>query len=136
MSLTSSREETKILNEALFEKLASRDPVLEKQAMDAVNDFTRTKMREDGFYRRIMPPVPVSNDDLTRAVHTDKPIIVVDKEPDSPAAISISFANLPQNLHIRGDRYEVQFDRIVTPRFTKDVENCEPGSWISSLVFD
>ena len=70
-----------------------------------------------------MPPVPVSNDYLTRAVHTDKPIIVVDKEPDSPAAISISFGNLPQNLYIRGDRYEVRFDRIVTPRFTKDVEH-------------
>ena len=131
MSLTSSREETKILNEALFEKLASRDPVLEKQAMDAVNDFTRTKMREDGFYRRIMPPVPVSNDDLTRAVHTDKPIIVVDKEPDSPAAISISFANLPQNLYIRGDRYEVRFDRIVTPRFTKDVDDLR--TWIMDI---
>ena len=105
-----TREETKILNEALFEKLASRDPVLEKQAVDAVNDFTRTKMREDGCFRRIMPPVPVSDDDLTHVVHTDK-------EPDSPAAISI----LPQILHTRGDRYEVTFDRIVTPRFTKNV---------------
>jgi hypothetical protein len=25
-------------------------------AIDAVNDFTRIKMREDGFFRRIMPP--------------------------------------------------------------------------------
>ena len=75
-----------------------------------------------GSVDRIMPTVPVSNDDLTRAVHTDKPIIVVNKEPDSPAAISISFANLPQDLYIRGDRYEVQFDRIVTPRFTKEVD--------------
>jgi len=110
-----TREETKILNEALFEKLASRDPVLEKQAVDAVNDFTRTKMREDGCFRRIMPPVPVSDDDLTHVVHTDKPLVVVDKEPDSPAAFSI----LPQTLHARGDRYEVTFDRIVTPRFTR-----------------
>jgi len=60
-----TREETQILNEALFERLGSRAPILEKQAVDAVNDFTRAKMREDGFYRRIMPPVPVSNDDLT-----------------------------------------------------------------------
>ena len=75
-----------------------------------------------------MPPVPVSNDDLTHVVHTDKPIIVIDKEPDSPADISISFANLPQNLYLRGDRYEVQFDRIVTPRFTKDVD--ELRIWI------
>ena len=56
-----SQEESKLLNETLFEKLSSHDPVMEKQAVDAVNEFTRTKMREDGFYRRIMPPLPISN---------------------------------------------------------------------------
>ena len=79
-------------------------------------------MREDGFYRRIMPPIPLSNDDLDRQVDTDKPVKIVDKEPDSPAAISIPFATLPTNLYIRGDRYRVTFDRIVTPKFTKDVD--------------
>jgi hypothetical protein len=126
-----TQEETKLLNETLFEKLSSRDPVLEKQAVDAVNDFTRTKMREDGFYRRIMPLLPISNDELDRQVDTDKPVKVVDKEPDSPAAISIPFATLPQNLYIRGPRYRVQFDRIVTPRFTKDVD--ELRTWIMDI---
>jgi hypothetical protein len=37
-------------------------------ASDCVNDFTRTKMREDGFYRRIMPPTPIPNDQLDRQV--------------------------------------------------------------------
>jgi hypothetical protein len=95
---------------------------MEKTAIDAVNDFTRTKMREDGFYRRIMPPLQISNDELDRQVDTDKPVKIVDKEPDSPAAISIPFATLPVNLYIRGPRYRVMFDRIVTPRFTKDVD--------------
>jgi len=126
-----TQEETKLLNETLFEKLSSSDPVLEKQAVDAVNDFTRTKMREDGFYRRIMPPLPISNDELDRQVDTDKPVKVVDKEPNSPAAISIPFATLPQNLYIRGPRYRVQFDRIVTPRFTKDVD--ELRTWIMDI---
>jgi hypothetical protein len=61
MTAQMTQEESKLLNEAIFEKLASRDPLLEKQAVDAVNDFTRTKMREDGFYRRIIPPLPISN---------------------------------------------------------------------------
>lgn len=126
-----TQEESKLINEALFEKLSSRDPVLEKQAIDAVNDFTRTKMREDGFFRRIMPPLPISNDELDRQVDTDKPVKVVDKEPDSPAAISIPFATLPQNLYIRGPRYRVMFDRIVTPRFTKDVD--ELRTWVMDI---
>jgi hypothetical protein len=46
---------------------------MQKQAIDAVNDFTRTKMREDGFYRRIMPPLTITNDELDRQVDTDQP---------------------------------------------------------------
>lgn len=130
-TMLSTQEENKLLSETIFEKLSSRDPILEKQAIDAVNDFTRTKMREDGFYRRIMPPIPITNDELDRAVDTDKPVKVVDKEPDSPAAISIPFATLPQNLYIRGPRYRVMFDRIATPRFTKDVD--ELRTWIMDI---
>ncbi len=126
-----SMEESRLLNETIFEKLASRDSGLVKEAEDAVNDFTRTKMREDGFYRRIMPPIPITNDQLDRHVHTDKPIKIVDKEMDSPAAISIPFATLPMNLYIRGPRYAVMFDRITTPRFTKDVD--ELRTWIMDI---
>jgi hypothetical protein len=115
-----NKSEAQLLNETLFEQLST--PGMEKTAIDAVNDFTRTKMREDGFYRRIMPPLQISNDELDRQVDTDKPVKIVDKEPDSPAAISIPFATLPVNLYIRGPRYRVMFDRIVTPRFTKDVD--------------
>ncbi|MHC4178823.1 MAG: hypothetical protein ACYSWU_15030 [Planctomycetota bacterium] len=126
-----TQEESAMANELLFEKLASRDPIQQKEAADAVNEYTRTKMREDGFFRRIMPPVPISNDELDRQVGTDKPVKVVDKEPDSPAAISLPFATLPMNLYIRGPRYLVMMDRIVTPRFTKDVD--ELRTWIMDI---
>lgn len=122
MSAILTRDEIRAMNEALFEKLSSRNPEMEKEAADAVNEFTRYKMREDGFYRRILPPIPINNEDLTRQVGTDKPVVVVDMEPDSPAAMSIPFATLPSNLYIRGRRYLVMLDRIVTPRFTKDVD--------------
>ena len=72
-TLMSSQEESKLLNETIFEKLSSRDPVLEKQAIDAVNDFTRTKMREDGFYRRIRQPIAITNNDIDRFVGADGP---------------------------------------------------------------
>lgn len=121
--------ETRMVNEALFEQLST--PGLEKRAIDAVNDFTRTKMREDGFYRRIIPPLQITNDELDRQVDTDKPVKVVDKEPDSPAAISLPFANLPLNIYIKGPRYRVLFDRVVTPRFTKDVD--ELRTWIMDI---
>ena len=116
----SSPSSVQVLNEELFAQLET--PGMEKNALDAVNEFTRVRVREDGFYRKIIPPVQVSNDDLDRQVDTDKPVVVVDKEPGSPAAISIPFATLPINVYIRGPRYRVMFDRIVTPRFVKDID--------------
>ncbi len=126
-----TQEDSRLMSEAVFDKLSSQDHVLVKEAVDSVNDFTRTKMREDGFYRRIMPPIPITNDELDRQVDTDKPVKVIDKEPDSPAAISIPFATLPTNLYIRGNRYRVMFDRITTPRFTKDVD--ELRTWVMDI---
>lgn len=110
------------INQALAEKLASDDPLMQKEALDAINDFTRIQMREDGFLRRIMPPLPITNDELDREVDNEKPVKIVDKEPESPAAVSIPLGNLPTNVYIRGDRYKVHFSRLTTPRFTKDVD--------------
>lgn len=124
-----TQSEVQLLNDTLFEQLQT--PGMEKRAIDAVNDFTRTKMREDGFYRRIMPPLKIGNDELDRQVDTDKPVKVVDKEPDSPAAISIPFGTLPTNVYIRGPRYRVMFDRVVTPRFVKDVD--ELRTWVMDI---
>ncbi|HUU96400.1 MAG TPA: hypothetical protein VM487_11720 [Phycisphaerae bacterium] len=98
------------------------DSGMEKQAQDAVNDYIRVRMREDGFARRILPPVQITNDELDRQVDTDKPVKIVDKEPQSPGAISVPFATLPINRYIKGPRFRVMMDRILTPKFTKDID--------------
>ncbi len=108
-------------NAAVLEQLEGT-PEMVKAAQGTVTEFTRVKVREDGIARKIMPPITVQNEDLDRQVDTDKPVVVVDKEPDSPAAASIPFGTLPFNQYIQGPRYRVMFDRLVTPRFTKDVD--------------
>lgn len=127
----SSPDEIKLINSAFFDMISSTDPGMQKTATDAVNDYTRTKVREDGIYRRVLPMTPVSNDQLTRRVDTDKPVVVVDKEMNSPAAITLPFGSLPKNLYIKGNRYEVHFDRIATPKFSKDVD--ELRTWIMDI---
>lgn len=110
-----------VVSEAFFEQLTSTDQAMNKVAESAVTEFTRKRVREDGFWRKILPPVQVSNSDLTRQVDTDKNVIVVDMEPGSPAAISVPYGTLPMNRYIKGARYRVMFDRILSPRLTKDV---------------
>lgn len=112
----------RMVNESFVDKMTSGNPAFQKQAQDAVNEYIRVRIREDGFWRRILPPVQITNDQLDRQVDTDKPVKVVDKEPNSPAAASVPFATLPLNRYIRGPRFRVQFARIMTPRFTKDVD--------------
>jgi len=111
--------ETRLMNETVLDRLAS--PGMQKQAVDAVNDFTRLKMREDGIQRRVMPPLEIGNDELDRAVNDDRPYKVIDMEPDSPAAVSLPYNALPSNITIRNRRYPVFFERIVSIRFYKDV---------------
>ena len=126
-----SQAESKLVNEAIFERLDSRDPAMIKQAESAVNEFTRVFMREYGFARGILPPIPIQNSDLDRLVSTDKPIKIVDKEPGSPAAVSVPFNTQPETWYILGPRYMVTFDRILTSRFTKDVD--ELRTWIMDI---
>lgn len=113
---------TSVINRTFIDKVQSGDSGMLKQASDAVNEFTRTRMRERGFYRQIQPFLPISNDELDKQVDTDLPVKVCEKEPGSPAAESIPFGTLPRNRYIHGPRYRVMFARIVTPRFTKDVD--------------
>lgn len=110
---------TKARNEA-FLNMIDRGSV--KEAADAASEYTRVYMREESFTDKVLPPVLVGNDDLDRQVDTDKPVIIVDKEPNSPAAISVPFGQLPVNRYIRGPRYRVLFERILSTRFTKDVD--------------
>lgn len=50
--------------------------------------------------------------------------------PIASGAISIPFKTLPTNVYIRGPRYKVMFDRIVTPRgltFGDHLKSAMPG---------
>lgn len=127
--------DSQLLNETLLNHLET--PGMEKKAADAISSYTRMKMREDGFMRPILPDVTIMNSELDRQADTPKPVKIVDKEPDSPAAVSVAFATLPTNTYIRGARYSITFDRIMTNRFVVDVD--EIRTWdmdIRQIVSD
>jgi hypothetical protein len=115
--------EVKLLNETLINGLTSNDDGLRKQAKEGVDDWLRLRIREDGFARRIIPPVPVTPADLDRQVDTPKPVIVKDMEPNSAGAYSVPFGTTPMDHYIAGPRYRVMFDRILSRRYNSDVNN-------------
>jgi hypothetical protein len=119
--MAATYEFTKAANEQLFEFLSSSDSGMLKRAEDAINAYTRFRVREDGIHRRWMPFLQLSNDELDRDIQ-EKPKKIVDKEPNSPAAVSVPLATLPINVWITAPRYQVLFSRILTPRFTKEID--------------
>jgi len=73
-------------------------------ATAALNEFTRQQLRRDGFTRRILPPVQVSNDELDRSVATDIPVRVVDEE--AYQALFDNYLNSP------GETVSMSFDEM------------------------
>lgn len=124
-------EETALINETVYDCLNSSDPGRQKQAASAVQEFVRTTVKEESFAEQILPSIPCANDELTRVTWTDKPMIIIDKEPSSPAAVTLPYAMLPMNYYIRGSRFMISTNRIVTRRFTKDVS--EFRTWIMDI---
>lgn len=109
------------MNRLLIDKLMSDDASQRKAAARGVDDYTRLKVREKGFARKILPAIPLTNDDLDKQMNTDANVKVFEMEPDSPGAMSVPYGGLPMNRYIRAGRYPVHFARLQTPRWVKDV---------------
>jgi hypothetical protein len=112
---------TRMVNEQIINGFLSDDSVIRKEAQEGVEDYLRIRLYEDGFARRIQPPTKVEPSDLDRQVDTEKPVIILDKEPNAPAAYSVPFGTLPVGHYIQGPRFRVMFDRIMSRRFRADV---------------
>ena len=108
-----------------------------KSAQDMVTDFTRVRIRESSFFEKILPAIKIGDDELTPQITTDKNVKLVEREPNSPAAITIPLGQQPIQYYFRGDRYPVYFDRIVTPKFTKDTSELRTyGMDIRQVISD
>jgi hypothetical protein len=127
----SNELDPRAVNSMLIEQLTSNDPAQVKEAAENINDFTRSKMRERGFWRNVLTPKTIDFSDLTPQVDTDKPVKVVEMEPNSAGAITIPYGTLPVGEYMKGKKYRVMFARMSTPRMSKDV--VELGTYTMDL---
>jgi hypothetical protein len=103
------------LNQSFVDKI--QDPMTKQAGENAMSAFVRQKLREDGFTRKILNPIQITNADLDRQL-TDEPTIIVEKEPDSVAA-NFSFTGAPIPRYYKAARYPVTMQKISSPTFTK-----------------
>lgn len=95
------------------------DSAMQKRAADEAGDYLRNKIREQGFARKIIEPVDYDDGMLSRALWTDKPMIIYDKEVDVPMAVSVGYSATPTNVYIRCSRFAVSPTMLQTPKVQK-----------------
>ena len=100
--------------------LAHNDGMLEKQSAVATK-IVRTRIREDGFQRQILPFVNVTNADLAYLPDSELPALIEELEPDSPAAKSIGYNDTPDTVFFRGEKFMVLINIITTEELTKNL---------------
>jgi hypothetical protein len=122
----------KLINDKFMEKIASGN--LDKAA-EVATDFTRLTLREEGILRKILPPQTITTAELDKQIDTDEPVKIVDKEVVQPLSMSVGFATLPKNVIMKGDRYRVDFARIVSPSYFQDVRRLEQYDYDIRNVF-
>lgn len=80
--------------------------------------FVRSKIRELGFARRVLPPEQVTRADLTRSTDHDTLVKIIDIEHNSKA-MALNFASDADERYVQGKRYAIPFFKIASEKFVK-----------------
>lgn len=92
----------------------------DKEAAVSATSYIRNILREEGFTRKIFTPIPIADDQLDKALNTDKPRKIIELEPDSKATY-VSFRGMSPARYFTGKNYEVLFGKIASERFSKSI---------------
>lgn len=111
--------DSRYINERFIDKIQGGEH-LKKEAEVNITSFVRDKLREDSFLRQILTPQTLQADQLDRTAATDKPMKVIDKEPNSRATW-VPFRGSPNLNYFTGPRYEVHFGKIVSDTHVKTI---------------
>jgi len=110
------------LSQELVEAIDAADDIssMSKQAA-AATEIIRTRIREDGFQRKILPFKKISNSDCNELPDTELPAVIELLEPDSPASKSISYNDTPNSVQFRAEKFVVLIHTITTEELTKNI---------------
>jgi len=104
-------------NNLFIERLETSEGI--QKTAQAGAAFVRSKIREIGFARRILPPESVTRADTQRSTDHDTLVKIVDIEHESKA-MAVNFASEADERYIRGKRYALPFFKIESEKFVKN----------------
>ena len=107
-------------NSAFLNDLLSSDAGISKMASEDINNWLRTYQRQDGVWRKMIPPTPVTSADFGEAVDSREPFIINTIIPKSMGATTVNFDTGTATTSMYADKYQVFLQRIMTPKYRID----------------
>lgn len=90
-----------------------------KEAQENSSLYIRQKLYEDGILRRLFESRTVMADELDPEMDTDNPSIIVEIEPEAPAATFVPFPGTGDRDYFHGKRFRVPFGKVESARESK-----------------
>lgn len=104
----------------LVSDLTSADAGIQKQASADFNDWLVTYQRQDGVFRKYMPPKAVTEADFAEEIEDRDPVIYRSIKPRSAGAISVNFDTGTISTGMYANKYKVYLHRAWTPKYRID----------------
>jgi len=111
------REQVLVQNQT-FMDMVDTGGAMKKRAEDDAGEYIRRMLREESFSEKILPPEDIGND-FDRALWTDKPIKIYDKESNLSQAVAIGYAANAINFYIQPNRFAVTPTMLLSPKVMK-----------------
>jgi hypothetical protein len=89
-----------------------------KEAQAEGSAFIRDHVRQESYFREVITPVLLTDDEIDRDENTDEPKKIVEKEPNSVATF-VQFQGAGPRTWFKGPRYSVFFGKTESQHFTK-----------------
>lgn len=105
-----------LINTAFLNKI---DSGMIKEAEEAGSAFIRLRLYEDGILRRLFEAKTITADELDPLLDSDKPSVIVEKEPSASMATFVPFKGTGPRAYFNGVRYRVPFGKVESEKISK-----------------
>lgn len=116
MNVETQNVSAELVNKAFVDKI---DAGQIKEAQEAGSAYIRQKLYEEGILRRLFSGRTVTPDELDPDTDSDKPRILVEKEPNAPKATYVPFRGTGDRTYFEGVRFPTYFGKVESDRMSK-----------------
>ena len=107
-------------NNEFLSDLNSADQGIRKSANDKLKTWLTTYKRQDGVWRKVQTPSPVTDADFVKQANSRDLVVIRDIKPRSAGAVSTNFDTGTMTTGMRANSYKIFLHRAWTPKYRID----------------